>query len=234
MSWFSDLFKKKSVPELPKYEGPRSQTELTGGKELLNQLLARQGSSGRLRDTYYNDIFEPTATKVRQEWSDYLEPQMSADASARGLGRSTLTSDLMRRSAGEREMGLATLGGELKSRGFEQGLQQEDFGTSGLQNYVGAEGNLASNAAGIDYNRGVQQYGLNANAAEYNKNRLSNALMTAGNIATTLGSFDLTNSLMQRSGDRRGAVTGNPYNNYAGTGGSYYPGGYKKMSGLIR
>ena len=55
MSWFSDLFKKKSVPELPKYEGPRSQTELTGGKELLNQLLARQGASERFRDTYYND-----------------------------------------------------------------------------------------------------------------------------------------------------------------------------------
>jgi hypothetical protein len=132
------------------------------------------------------------------------------------------------------------LAGELKSRGFEKGLQQEDFGTGGLQTFVGDEGRLASNAAGIDYNRGVQQYGINADWNDKNSQRLGNAITTAGNIFTSLGGVggsggsDITSALMQNSSDRRGAVTGNPYNNYAGTGGSYYPGGYKKLSGLIR
>lgn len=234
MSWISDLFKKKSVPELPKYEGPRSQTELTGGKDLLNQLMARQGASGRLKDVYYNDIYEPTATQTRQAWSDYVEPQVNADMSSRGLGRSSLTTDLLRRSAGEREMGLATLAGELKSKGFEQGLAQENFGTSGLQDFVGQEGQLASSAAGLDYQRATNQYGLNANATEYNKNRLSNALMTAGNMYSTISGINsnnaLTNYLMQNSNQRRQSVV-DP-RGYAGN--SYYPGGYSSSGGLIR
>lgn len=216
MSWFSDLFKKKSVPELPKYEGPRSQTELKGGKELYDQLMGRQGASQRLKDTYYDEIYQPTAEQARQNWGDYVEPQISADMSSRGLGRSSLATDLIRRSAGERENELAKLAGQLRTQGFETGLEEERFGTSGLQNFVGDEGRLASNAAGIDYQRATNQYGLNADATEYNKNRLSNALITAGNIYSGISGLQnqsaLTNYLLQNSNQRRQAVTGNNWN----------------------
>lgn len=235
MSWLSDIFKKKSVPELPKYEGPRSQLELTGGKDLLNQLLARQGASGRLQDVYYNNIYQPTADQTRSDWSNYVAPQISSDASARGLGRSTLVSDLLRRSAGEREMGLATLAGNLKNQGFQSGLQQEDFGTSGLSNFVSNEGKLASNAAMQDFNRANNQYGLNLNASESNKSRLTdmlmNGLLTAGNIYSTVSGINSNNALTQyllNGNNNRSAIITDPVSKYG-----KYPGGYAGLSGLI-
>ena len=133
-------------------------------------------------------------------------------------------------------MGLATLAGNLKNQGFQAGLQQEDFGTSGLANYVSNEGNLASNAAGQDFNRNMQQYGLNAQASEQNKNRLSNLLMTAANVAMPFIAPELaltntlTQALMGNSNQRRSAVL-DP-RGYVGN--SYYPGGYSSSGGLIR
>ncbi len=235
MSWFSDLFKKKSVPELPQYEGPRSQIGLTGGQELYDQLLARKGASGRLQDVYYNNIYQPTANQARADWSNYTLPEISSSASARGMGRSSLVEDLIRRSAQEREGGLATLAGNLKSQGFEQGLAQENFGTSGLQDFVGNEANLASKAAGMDFSRNMNQYGLNSAASEANSNRLTNALMnglvTAGNVYSTMSGINtnnaLTDYLLNRSSNRR-AIVSDPVSSSG-----KYPGGYAGLSGLI-
>lgn len=186
MSWISSLFKKKETPELPRYEGAKSQMELTGGNELYKQILSQKGAAERLKDIYYNELFKPTADYVRSTRDEQIVNPIMAQAGAMGMARSTKISDDLASRIAQQELGLAEYGGELKTQGYETGLNQENLGLNALQNWVGNEGNLNMNYATNKYNRDTTQYGLNRQTEAVNAQRLPNTLQTAGTIASLL------------------------------------------------
>lgn len=192
MSWFSDLFKKKKVQSVPAYEGATSQLQLTGGQDLLNQLLARRGASSRLRDVYYNDIFQPTADYVRGTRNEQIINPILAQAGSMGMARSSKISDDLANRIAQQELGLAQYGGELKAKGFETGLGEEQFGTSGLANFVGNEANLNTNAANQKFRGGI----INTEAIN-NFNQQPNPLVTAASMGLTTAG-NISDILFQR------------------------------------
>lgn len=133
-SFFQKLFGAKQ----PKISLPGKEAisgrylDFPGAQEAYEAYKGKIGIAPQMAQRYYEELYGPTAEAARAQWAGYVEPQITAQASARGLGRSSLVQDLLRRSVQERELGLARYGGELRTRGYETGLGEERFGITGL------------------------------------------------------------------------------------------------------
>lgn len=198
--------KKQEQVQYPQYTGPKSQLDVTGGQELLDQLMARKGASTRLRDVYYNDLYQPTANYVRGMRNEQIINPIMAQAGAMGMSRSSKVADDLANRITQQELGLGQYGGELKARGFETGLGEEKFGTSGLENFVGNEAELASTAAGLDYKRNVSQMLADRTISQENEGILPSIFATAGNLFPSVS--PVVQSLLNSIGAGRTAIRG--------------------------
>ena len=96
--------KKQQVAAPAQVYSPGKVSELEGGKTLLEKLQARAGGEGvgyapGLLDAYTS----PLAKQAYGAYQRYEVPTISAQASARGLGRSTIPIQTIAR--GQREVG---------------------------------------------------------------------------------------------------------------------------------
>jgi len=145
---FKKLFGGGPKINLPGREAISSDyMQFPGAQEAYKGYQSKIGGAPGMAQRYYDYMYQPTAEAARSQWSGYVEPEISSQASARGMGRSSLVADLLRRSAQEREMGLAQYGGELRQKGYETGLGEENIGLQGLERTAGQSAEQQARAA---------------------------------------------------------------------------------------
>ena len=188
----------QSISEMPSYQSARD-------------LLSTYGTPESYRDKYYRDIFQPTATQARADWESYTEPTISGRMSGMGMGRSTMAADLLRRSAQEREMGLAKLGGDLRARGYETGLGERGKQLAGYQSLIGPEQAQDAARVGFDQWDYGQQLKIADERRKAQQEAIQRAVMAVGGAVAggAAGGFGLTPGIAAGPGGfAKGALLG--------------------------
>jgi len=161
-SIFKKMFSGGPKISLPGREAIQSDyLQFPGAQEAYKGYQSKIGVAPQMAQRYYDYMYQPTAEAARSQWSGYVEPEITSQMSARGMGRSSLVADLLRRSAQEREMGLAQYGGQLRQQGYEQGLGEENIGLAGLQDTAGRSADQQLRAANWQTDLGQRLYNAN-------------------------------------------------------------------------
>ena len=173
MSWLSDLFggkEKKAVAPALKIAPTLSATaEYPLYKSTLEERMAGRGLG--YDPSVLSSATAPYATQQRQGFQDYTMPTISGQASARGLGRSTIPVSQARLGSQEVESDIAnrvaqlTLANEQQKAGEKSaaisgygGLMSEDY--SSLLNQVNSQNQAAMSAAAVqNYNNQMANQG---------------------------------------------------------------------------
>jgi len=207
--WFGRPQRK---PEQVKYEGLRSLTEIPETAGYTEELERRMGQGPEhWRDSFYEDIYQPTAEEVRGNWGEQVQDPIMSAAGAMGAERASPTIDRLAKELTKRELGLATLAGDLRVKGSQFGKGISESARAGLGNYIGAEGATQQRAAMADLG-GAQQYeqdlsGFAQRQEQVLPDMLGTGIETAGTV------YDLMNpqkswldQLMDRTGNKRTAI----------------------------
>ena len=154
---FSSAKRKQEAAPAQVYS-PGKVSELEGGKTLLEKLEARARGEGvgyapGLLDAYTS----PLAKQAYGTYGRYEVPTISAQASSRGLGRSTIPIQTIAR--GQREVGENLNERLARLRIEEQGLIQQGItgALGGLQNVVTTGGQLGQRRAQENLNEFLRQ-----------------------------------------------------------------------------
>jgi hypothetical protein len=138
------------------YEGarpPSSLTEVQGGPEYYKTLQDRMAGIGvGYTPGFLDKATAPYATARKSYLENYELPQINAQASARGLGRSSVITNqqaLKRQEAGQ----------DIESRIADVGLKNEQQMRDEINNAVSGMGTFASNNANLATNRAMFDYG---------------------------------------------------------------------------
>jgi len=159
-----------------------------GAKEAYGAYKSRIGVAPEMAQRYYDYMYQPTADLARSNWSGYVEPEISSSMSARGMGRSSLVADLLRRSSQEREMKLAEYGGGLRKEGYEQGLGEERFGIGGLSDTASKAADQEARAANYQTDLADRLYNANQGRFTNQQDMLSKTIGTIGGSAMDIAS----------------------------------------------
>lgn len=175
------------------------------GYSALRQLSSSIGAPETYRDKYYQDLYTPTANQARSQWEQYVKPQIMDESL---IPRSTQTADLLRRSAGERELELARYGGELRSRGLDRGYSQQGRKISLEQDLLGRE--ITQQGAQDRFEQGQFQDVRQQDVArrEYERGILPSALQAGGSAFNAFGGSQALQQLLQGQGGGAVSPTG--------------------------
>jgi len=201
LSWFTDYFGAGRKPQTVSYQGIQGLGEIgVAEKEWLPELLKRTRTepeewSGK----YYDELFQPTAKQMRSEWGEQVEAPAMQVAGAMGSERGSHTLGNIAKETARREMELGKYGGELRTKGFETGLERQREGMAGLQDYVGMEAALRQKAAlaNLEQSRLTETAGQQYGYAQ--RERLPMAVEAGGQLAGVLGG-DWFKELLSRPG----------------------------------
>lgn len=161
MSLLSSLFKSSkkvnltpsTTPLMPVQINPKKYGELS---ELSSRYMQGPGFSSDFVEKSGN----PQAQRMRADFQNYTSPFLSSQASARGLGRSTLALDQQRRGFQETESNIDQLMADLYKLNEAQKKSDTQFGANlgqnilsgdiGQQNQIAAASERLANATAAD------------------------------------------------------------------------------------
>jgi hypothetical protein len=162
MGFFGKLFGSEKKDQ--SYQGARpimSLSELPMGRTLSDLLMQRmQGQGVGFGNDYVSRTTNPSIQARMNRWQDYEMPQLSSQLSARGMARSTLAGDLIRRSAGEREQDISQLLANAYQQNEMQKRQEIQNALSQGQGYLGMEAGQQNAGRAADYQNYLGQIGL--------------------------------------------------------------------------
>lgn len=152
---FMGLWNREDDEESKGYEGIRpyeSITEFPLGKQLTDLLSERMaGQSVGFGDDFVSRTTDPAIATRDARYNEFEKPQISAELSARGMGRSTLAGDLIRRSFQDKERDISNI---LSERYLQNEMQKREEINAAIPQSEGVtmdEMNTRMNRAKFDY-----------------------------------------------------------------------------------
>lgn len=159
MGLFSNLFGGGRKPE--KYKGIRpfaSLQEIPQGKLLTDELEARmRGERVGFRPEILSQSTAPFALSRRTALKEKTIPTISAAASARGLGRSTITTGQIGQASSQAERDIMERIAQINLANEQQRRAEINEAVLGTERYVGAEAQQRTVRANFDYNDFLNQ-----------------------------------------------------------------------------
>ncbi len=172
------------------YTGPQpiqSITELPMGKTLSDILMQRmQGQGVGYSPDFVDRTTSPVIAQRMARYNEYELPELTSAMSARGLQRSSLTGDLIRRQAGARERDIMDTLAQAYSQNEQEKQRQISEALGMGQSTLGMELGQRSNWQQSQYGDYLNQLAQRQAQQQSKQQGLNNMIATGSNIASYL------------------------------------------------
>lgn len=164
--------KKKKKTEVPTYQGQRPYSTLKDIPEISGQYLPtltdRLGGRGvGFREAELSAATSPYAAERRANLAQQTIPQISAQASARGLGRSTIPVNRIALASGEAERDIGQRIADLRLANEQQRRLEINNALASIGQFGQAEAATKAQAAGFDLGEFQQARGMNVQGDQF-------------------------------------------------------------------
>ena len=190
MSWLSDLFSPKKK-EAPAVSMPYQDPSIALAKKSLEDLIAQRGYYKESEMGYTPSVISsttaPYATARRANYQSYEVPQISAEASARGLGRSTIPVNRIALSGQEAERDIEQRIADMVQRSEALKAAQKSENASIYQNAISGLTGIGTQQVGAQNQANLYAAdALNTNRAAGNQRAVDTAKIGAGAVLSLL------------------------------------------------
>ena len=167
------LTRKRKQKDIPEYGGMRpfsSLREIPETAGFLEELQRRKRGEGvGFRPEVLSAATSPFAATQRASLKERTIPQISQQASARGLGRSTIPVGQIGQASGATERDIGERIAELQLANEQQRRAEINQALSGIGGFIGQEASTRAGRAGFDIGDFGATRGLNIQADQFNQ-----------------------------------------------------------------
>ncbi len=165
------LSRKRKRPDIPAYTGIRpfeSLREISETPDFLAELARRRKGEGvGFRPEVLSAATSPFAATQRAALRERTIPTISAQASARGLGRSTIPVGQIGQASAATERDIGERIAQLQLANEQQRRQEINQALSSTGQFIGAEAAQRGTRAGFDLSDFQQTRGLNVQTEQF-------------------------------------------------------------------